>query len=306
MSIRRQGSLNPTLTNFAVGVSQDLSSALAEFIAPTVDAPDVIGQYKEFSEKNAFQLLDSRRPVGGPATRIQFDVNDPTYNCKPHALEVAVDDSERRPDAENPFAPDEAKITTLIQAATLSHEAEVLEKMRTQPAVSGVGIWSDASVDPIAELDGQIEALITATGRVPNRMVIGATAWTILRNHPKVIARQPGAAIVGITLAQLAQMLRSPSIEIREGVLSGDANKFGKGKAASNLLGAELTIFYASPFPTLYDPSFMKTISVGGKGGVTSVWTYRDNSCRSDIHAVDWSSDIKLTSAVCGRRIVLS
>jgi hypothetical protein len=45
----------------------------------------------------------------------------------------------------------------------------------------GVGSWSgaDNANDPVAELDAQIEALATDTGRMPNRLVIGLPAWAI-------------------------------------------------------------------------------------------------------------------------------
>ena len=49
--------------------------------------------------------------------------------------------------------------------------------------------------------------------------------------------------------------------------------------------------------PTIYDPSALKTFA-GGRGGVSAVREYRDESSRSDIYAVDWSRDVKVTSAI--------
>ncbi|MGH8020187.1 MAG: hypothetical protein ACREIA_18300, partial [Opitutaceae bacterium] len=73
-------------------------------------------------------------------------------------------------------------------------------------AQGGIGVWSGAANanDPVAEIDAQIEALATATGMMPNRMVIGLPAWAIIRHNPQVVARFPGAASVGVTRPQFA------------------------------------------------------------------------------------------------------
>ncbi len=139
---------------------------------------------------------------------------------------------------------------------------------------------------------------------MPNRMVIGIGTWAVLRHHPKVIARQPGSANIGITLQQLSAMLMVP-LEIRLGVLSKDTAKAGKAKNAVNIVGDSLYIYYASQSPTQYDPSFCKTFRIA-RGGVASVREYREERNRSDILAVDWTEDVKITALGLCRRITLS
>ena len=89
--------VNHTLTNYARGIAQDMSSALANFLAPEVPVTSSTGQYKDYSDKNAFQVYDTSRAIGGPAKRIEFAASDPTYNCKPQALEIPIDDNDSRP-----------------------------------------------------------------------------------------------------------------------------------------------------------------------------------------------------------------
>jgi hypothetical protein len=74
---------NVTLTNYARGLSQDISATLANFLAPEVVVPAATGQYKNFDDKNTFQVIDTSRAVGGPAKRLEFAASDPTYNCLP-------------------------------------------------------------------------------------------------------------------------------------------------------------------------------------------------------------------------------
>lgn len=306
-AVRAQASANPTLTNFAVGLAQDMTRALAEFLSPTCEVPSTVGQFKRFDDKNAFQTYNTARAVGGRATRIEFETSDATYNCKPQALEVPVDDSERdAADASDPIKLDESKIKTLISVSTLSHETKVIDAtINAISAEAVLGVWSDATKDPVEELDGLIEAISNATGMMPNRLAIGIGAWKAFRNHPKVRARQPGAELIGLTPGQAAAMLLNPEIQIKIGTLSRDTTKFGKAKNAVNVVGAKLLLFIASDNPTQYDPSFSKTFT-GRRGGVTAVRTYREEGARSDIHAVDWSEDIQITGTACGRRVDIS
>lgn len=306
-AVRSQASSNPILTNYAVGLAQDLQSALAEFLAPTVVVPSTIGHFKKFDDKNAFQVYNTARAVGGTATRIEFESSDPTYNCKPQALEATIDDAERDAAGDtDPLALEQSKVKTLVSSAVLSHETQVTAAtLSAITAEAGLGVYSDATKDPIAEIDGLIEAMTTATGMMPNRLAIGIGAWRVVRNHPKVIARQPGAALIGTTTSQFASMLLNPGIDIKVGVLSQDTTKFGKAKSASNIFGAEILLFIASPSPTQYDPSFAKTF-MGKRGGITAVRQYRDESARSDVLAADWSRDIQITGTACGKRITLS
>ena len=294
---------NVTLTNYARGLSQDLSATLANFLAPEVVVPAATGQYKNFDDKNTFKVIDTSRAVGGPAKRLEFAASDPTYNCLPQALEIAIDDHERDEAGQgDPLRLEEAKTQTLVSSAVTSHEAKVFAALTSLAAAANITLASD---DPIAKLDEQIEALATDTGRMPNRLVIGLPLWNKLRNNAKVIARFPGAASIGVSMAQFSSLLLNPSIDIRVGILAKDTTKLGGVKANVNIIGQQLVIFHANASPTLYDPSFMKTFRLR-RGGVDVVRTYRDDAARSDILAVDWSEDIRVTSPVCARKLTAS
>ena len=172
-------------------------------------------------------------------------------------------------------------------------------------AEDGKGVWSSSSADPIAEIDEVIHDIAVATGMMPNRMVLGLGAWKVLKNHPGVLARRPGAEKATIDLGFFSSQLLNPQMEIKVGLLSMDQAKLGKAKSAVNVVGAEVFVFIGSANPTRYDPSFAKTFSIGGTS-VEDVYTYRDDKCRSDILAVDWSEDVQVISATCAKRITLS
>jgi hypothetical protein len=313
MGLRSEASVNPTLTNYASGVLNDLQSATADFLAPQVQVPATIGQYKAYNDKNAFQVHDTSRGVGGPARRIFMDVSEPTYNCLPQALEITIDDSER--DAAgtiNPLDLEQAKVKTLVQSSVLSHERHVITTVNAavsadlpSPNTIGGGImggWSLAAVDPVVQMDYLIEGIAKETGQLPNAILMGMTAWRRFRNNAKVIEKQPGAALIGLNQGQASAMLINPSMEIRLSTMAYDTTKEGKARNQAFVNGDDVYIFVRSASPTIYDPSALKTFA-GGRGGVSAVREYRDESSRSDIYAVDWSRDVKVTSSISIKRI---
>lgn len=306
MSTRTAAIDSSNLPDYAFGIAQDCASALANFIAPEVVVSSPIGKFKKYDNKQSFQIYSTDRPIGGPANRILFDGTDINYNCKPQALEIGVDDAERNPAGEFPEKIDEAKIRTLITAAAIAHEDRVISAIKSAvTAVGSVGVWSSASNDPIAEINAQVESIANATGVMPNRILFGLGAWRVFNDHAKVIARQPGAALIGLTPEGAAHFTINPQIQIRIGVLAKDTTKMGATKSTQNIVGSEVFIFYANPEPDVYDPSFAKTFTTHA-GSVTNLRSYRDERSRSIVHAIDWSEDIQIVSTESVRRITLS
>lgn len=294
-----------TLMNFASGLSQDImKNSLAEFIAPRVVTGVASGQYKTFGDKNSFMAPDAARAIGGKARRIGFETDDAWFNCTPYALEATIDEYERMRAGKNQQLLEQAKTKALTTQAGLSHEKAVFDTINASvSAVSSRGTW-DSSADPVEELDEQIVAIAGETGMMPNRMIIGLGAFQILRNNAQVKARQPGSANIGLTTSQLAAMLINPQIEIRVGVLAYDQYKSGKAASKQNIVGSRVYIFCGNDSPTQYDPSCAKTFTVS-PGSIFDVRMYQDDP-RTDVIAVDWTAEIKVTAARACRRLDIS
>ena len=294
-----------TLRNYSRGFMQSMIPSLANFIAPLVVTGVASGQYKTFEDKNSFQTPAARRAIGGKATRIVFESDDAFYNCRPNALETTIDEHERKLAGNDQGMLEQSKIQTRLTVGQLSHEIEVFTAIRAAVAATGgVGVWSNDANDPIAELDAQILSIALATGRMPNAMVIGLSAFNTLRHHVLVKARLAGVSADGVTLAALASMLINPQIEIRVGVLAYDTAKPGKTKSNSFVVGNEVLVFTRSENPTPYDPSFAKTFSCSA-ANIFDVRLYQEDP-RLDVVAVDWSDDAKVTASPCGRRMAIT
>lgn len=299
--------VHTALTTFAAGMNQAVDTRLAPFLFPLVRVGSGSYQFKIYDSANSFQNYDTRRAMGGKATRIEFAASDPTGVVKAHALEAVIDDQERKNSGDNGAGLERAKVSSLVTNFHLAREKRALAFVEANTtAASGKGVWSDAAVDPIAQIDEQIENITTATGMMPNRMAIGLSAWRVIKNHALVKARFATGSNENsnVSLPGFASLLLNPKMDIRVGVLSQSTTKFGATKAAANIVGAKVYIFNGSDAPSQEDPSWFKSFSTGDNN-VAAVKFYREDPF-ADVFLVDMDDDMQLIAAACGARIDVS
>lgn len=294
------------LTMFARGFMQDTKKSLANFFAPIVGTGIATGQYKEYSLKNAFQIPKTVRAIGGDANRLAFESDDAHYNCTPNALEAVIDEHERTLAGEARMPQlKESKIAALLAAAKLAREYEVITKARAAlTAVSGKGVWSSDAVDPIDQIDEQIEAIAKATGMFPNRMVLGVSAFRALRANAKIKDELKGSGDMRLSIDKLRERLLIPDIDIRLGTMVYDTTKAGKASSLDFILGTDVFLFIGADNPTEFDPSFMKTFATDGSL-IDSVRSYEEGP-RREVFATDWTQDVRATSTISGRRLAIT
>lgn len=315
MSRTASATINYTLTAYAQGLSNELlaASEVAEALCPRVTVTGAAGKYKAFSDRNAFSVYNTQRGLGGDARRILFAATDGSFDCEPQALEVTVDRHERDlAAAEGALAGallDQGKIRALLNATSLSHVDKVITfVLANLTAESNRGNWSSEDIDPIDQLDEQLDGLATDVGSTSNiNLVLSTTAWRTLRNHPKTKARTSGVQVGGITREQLQGLLMFP-VNVVIGAVSKLSSKEGQTVAKdgkTQVVGANAILTYSVANPTQYDPSAFKCFTTG-TGNISTVRTYTDPSDRFDVHAIDWSEDLALTSSLAARRLAIT
>lgn len=289
------------LTDYARGIGPGEIDPAAEILAPTVPVATAAAKYKSFDDKNAFQVPDTMRAIGGPANRLHFDASDPDFNCLPNALEITVDDAERK--GGDIVGIEQAKTKVLVTSAMRAHSVQVANKALTLSAAA-TPAWSDPAVgNPIKDVNDQIHALSTAVGAMPTHIVWGLTAWRYFSEHEKVAAKFKSGVITPGAI-KAANLLLNPNIEHVITPLVKDTAKAGAAKSNSEVYGANLFIFFRSASPTLFDPSFMKTFRVGGNT-IEAVSMYRDERSSSDVLKVDWMQGVYVVSTVSARRLTI-
>lgn len=312
MGRESSAAINYELTNFAAGkfnetLAQD-GQKLALRLAPIVQVPGATGQFKSFNDINAFQIYNTARPVGGDPVRIEFAATDPSYACKPHALEITIDEWEAKQVGESPLAQQllaEGKIGALVSAAARADAKDVVDTVLA--AVSpeaNRGNWDNKDVDPIDQLDEQLDILSLAVGSTANiRVDMDVSAWRVLRNHPKVKARVQNNQSMPLTREQLVANLLFP-VDLNVANVVYHSTKLGQStQTKARLLSSVVLIYFSVDNPTIYDPSAFKRFSVGMGTPVAAVRSYQSPSGIYEAHFLDWSKDIKQTGTTAMKRL---
>lgn len=312
MSRASSAVLNYQLTTYAQGYMNDLADTmdLANRLAPQTPVPGTTGQYKKFSDKNSFQVYQTSRVLGGDPTRVEFSATDGTFNCKPQALEITIDQEERRAVGDDNTVGqqllDQGKIKALMNLTAVAHVNKVVTAvLAALTAVSGRGNWSDPDVDPIDQLDEQLDLLSKEVGSVQNiKLDMDVTAWRTLRNHPKTKARCSGVQVGGISREQLVSLLLIP-VDFKISAIVKNTAALGQTMSKSRVLASEVLLTYSQPNPTLYDPSAFKTFTAG-LSSLTAVRSYMAANGFYDGHIIDWSEDIVQTSSTAAKRLTIT
>ena len=301
MSAVSSASTNPVLTTFAQQIAPDLRQSAASSLCPEVKAPSAKARFKIFDEENTWQAYDTERALGGPATRIPWKASDGQLNLAPHALEGTIDDFER--EADDLSLLQKSKVRSLLTTAMLSHEKDLVTYLNA--TVSAIASTWDASTDPIEAIDTQMAAIEKALGGLPpNKIRFSTDAWIILRNNAKVQARFK-TGFVGVTKDLVQSAFLFPECQIEIGGLVYNSAKRGATQSKTRILGNDVWIYYNSQTPDMEDPSFAKCFTTGA-GGVQTVRTYRDESARSEVLAVDWNREFKVTNTQAVKRLTVS
>ncbi len=316
MSIRSTAVFNAPLTSYAQGIAADRLAAyrLANLICPIVQVGAASGTYKVFNDKNSFLIEDDSRALGGPRKRLQFEAGDATYNCKPRGLEIGLDDFESdlagAAGEQRTNILEQGKIKSMVSRKALGYANRVFGAVTANVTpVTGKGQWSNPNIDPIDQLDEQLDALSTDIGTTENiSLIIGVSGWRALRGNAKVKARLGIKGEMVLSREMLLNALVFP-VGLEVSATSIVTKKFGQADVATGektqILAGYALLNYSVPSPTPFDASSFKCFSTSSVL-VDSVKSYRDETSNATINALDWSEDIKQTSALASRLISLT
>lgn len=303
-------SSNPTLNNYIQGAAKQATSAVAEFIAPTVPVAKAVGKYKVWNDKTLLVVPDTRRPLGGDGAMIGFDFSDANYNCEPHAINTGVDFME---EDENDVVENLIKEGANIAASlgAMSHEKRVLTAMASGATAGTTIDTTSADTKIINILNGHLLDVIKGAkgwgDSIELRLLIGATALQKIIDHADVKNRYKQQSKTGgyfsPTLDDLAGMLMLP-VNAKVSLMVQDANVNLDAASVDFLLGSKVLVFAAKATPDRYDPSFMKTLRKMGEFMKPRYW--QAPSGRQQYAGFDWSEEIKVTNAGASRLCTVS
>lgn len=302
-------SASPILVSYAQGAAQVATSAIADFLAPTVPVATSVGRYKKYTAKSRFRIPDTRRAVGGRATQIGFSAEDLNYNCSPHALDFPVDNLEQM-ESEGLMNLLQEGADICSQIGALAHEKSVVD---TALAALGAGtaLSIGGSDDIVNQIDTNVLEVIKSAkmGAFMNvGVVFGAGAWRVVKNHASVRGRLITGAkrdLANVTLEEFGSLLIS-KCESKVSLMCYDDAPEGLAEDIKFALDGDIIVFARTAQPTRFDPSFMKTFRLRNQWMKPGVYQREDG--RAEVAKYDWSEDVQVTNeaAAVRRTVALS
>jgi len=285
------------LLTYSQGIVPDwvAQNKITDWLAPTVPVVTEKFNYKNYGSGNAFSQIDTRRSMGGSAARLAYTVSDSWGTLTENSLETSIDDIERRQNTESESQLEMIKVRDLTLTILNNDLKSLFAFMKSSVAVTPtIGVWNNtATNDPIADIDGQIEAIFNTTGVLVNRIFMDYSAWLLCKNNAQVLNRIRYVQLGNATTETVSMLLSTPC-EIRIG---GGALYTDVGGSTNNVF-----LFYGQDSPGQQDPSFIKTF-VKNPNRFTAMRQYREDKIRSDVYYLDWQQERILTGAGIVSRI---
>jgi len=312
--------LNPVLTVVANQFMRDPKGFVADIICPRFPAPLQSGSYYLFAPTDIANVPNLKpRAPGTPYQRIQTKVGSDSYACENYGLEAPAPDEERKKYA-NFFDLDRVKVSRIVDTIRVNREIRVVNLVNTMPSANIAVPWNDGSSNPKGDVDAACEIIRQQSGTAK-------AAITMTISHPTFLALQTHPRLVDLFKYTVAGVLNEEKLAsyfgVRRVVVAYNVqavNDEGQAFSASDIWGnvASFTVDVESPdlevpcwARTFYWTAFSSQITeldsgaapstgTGGGPGEQSIFTYRDETVKSDVHRGDHYVVEKTVAPACG------
>ena len=334
--------VNAPLTDVSIGFQNDPSFYIADQVFPTVPSDKQSNIYVKYNRGDFFQGSEDvalTTGVGGALVRspgaesekvgYRVDMTN-TFFCINYAVGVEIPD-ELRSNADSVFQLDMEATKLATEILKIRREIEWVGKaFRTgvwgTDHTGGTDFvqWGDyGGSDPFTEIEDNMDAIELATGKRPNKLVLGPTVWRRLKHHPDFIDRIKGGATTGspamLTKQQLAAMLEIDEILVGRGIYRNTIEASGATAAQgtnptstapaavgaagtlARLFGAHALLLHTPPSPSRFavaaGMNFFWRPMTGG--GVQFMRRFREDKRRTDVIEAHgyWSVTVTETQA---------
>lgn len=309
--------LNPILTVVANAFIRDPKGFVADIIAPRFPAPMQAGTYYKFDiDEIANAIILKPRAPGSPYQRIQTKVTSDSYACENYGLEAPAPDEERKKYASY-FDLDRVKVSRIVDTIRINRELRVTTLVATLSS-AGIAIpWNDPNSNPRVDVSAATETIRQQSGtpRSMITMTISEPCFLALQIHPKLVDlfkfTTPGvlneekiASYLGIRRVVVAYNVQATNHEGQTYSASdiwGNLASFTVDVDAADLeVPCCLRTFHWTAFTS--DVSTSEGGPATGTGGASGqdIFTYRDETVKSDVHRGDHYLVEKVVASGCG------
>jgi hypothetical protein len=315
--------LNPILTTIANQFMSDPKGFVAAEIFPEFDAPTQSGLYYMFAPGDIVNVpkLNPRAP-GAPYQRLQTKISNDNYACENYGLEAPAPDEERKKYASY-FDLDKLKTNRIVDTIRINRE------LRVASLVQGAGVttaaiaipWNDPSSNPKGDVDAAKETIRRASGMrgASLKLVISEPTFLTLQYHPKLVDLFKFTTPGLLNEDKLASYLGIAEVVVAYNIQA--TNNEGQAFTAADIWGNMALLCAVNAEQDLEVPTFGRTfkwtafqtdvsVNTGGTGpamtaagggpDLMQIFTYRDETVKSDVHRADQYLTEKLVAPGAG------
>jgi hypothetical protein len=282
-----------------VSVKYTNDEYIADQVMPVIPVKKESDIYYKYTRN--WKLPQSKRAAGAEANEVEWNVTTDTYSCEEYALKDLIPDRVRN-NADNPLSLDvdtTENLTDLIQLGREKRVADVVFAAGTYgaqtSALAGANQWDDyAGSDPIGDVRDARATVHSASGKMPNVMVIGYQAFLKLLDHPDILERIKYTQKGIITADLIAQVFEVDKILVGKALV--DSTVEGIAESLGYVWGKSVALLYSERSPGLKKVSFGYQFQSRG----FSVKKWREEKRAGDFIEAGEIRDEKVVAAACG------
>lgn len=257
--------VDPVLTNLATGYTNE--ALVGDRLMPFVLVDKEGGKIPLFGMDH-FKVYNTERALRAKSNRINpADVGGVDVALDEHDLEYPID---YREDAESAFPLQAAGTNAVVEGIRLRHEKMVADLVQNPAnygagnkiALTGTSCFSDPASDPEGVVSDAKAAVRAKVVKEPNTMVIGYSAWRVMKRHAQLKAILSDTRPRLVQLADLREIFEIENIVVGKAVVASDAG------VTSDIWGDNLVLAYvpasAGNARSPYEPSFGYTLRKKG------------------------------------------
>ncbi|MDE2467552.1 MAG: capsid protein [Bradyrhizobium sp.] len=269
--------VNPELTAIAIGYKNTDDMLIADQVLPRVPVAETF-KWTQYDTDQAYTVPETKVGRKSEPFTVDFQGTDVQDTTDDYALDdfvpqkdIEVYDAMPKPATGGPLSPQALATMMLTNLVELAREVRVANTVfnaanyaagQTE-TLAGTSQWSDyVNSDPLADLMAALDVPLLR----PNTLTIGRQAWTVLRQHPKIVQAifktVQGAGVV-------AQQAVADLLEIKQVLVgSGRVNTAKKGQNPNyvRVWGKNAALIYVSEAAAqTFQPTFGFTAQFGTK-----------------------------------------
>lgn len=301
------------LTNFSQLFLQSQDAFVAGSAWPSIPVTKQYDRYYVFDRADFFRDMARVRADGTESAGAGFNLSTEPYFAEVYAFHKDVTDRQLQ-NADTPVRLDQSASRFVTQQLLIRRERVMAENLfapnvwfnGTGSASAGENVnWTTG--DPIAQIRAAIRGVHQLTGRRPNKMLIGRTAYDTLVDNDEVIARISGGAT-----PQNPAMGENPALLNELGlrrihIMDAVVNTAAEGAAESNaFIGTsdQALVYYAPDTAGMEEPTAaVQFVWSGLYGGTTNglrVSKFRMENLKAHRIEGEMAFDFKVVSGALG------